>query len=362
MLKKLIAFLLGLTLFISIAQAGDEVTINKLIQKNNVVKLEAKTYTIDNPIILKSGLTLRGVPGKTIILLRPGIRWLPWTAMMQGTLCKGVQISGMMLDGNSDKQNVPYGMGYHNQIFLAGCQNVKISNCIFRNSKGDGIRAKYGSNICASWNRVYRMGHDGIYFVDCKECKATDNIIETRTNSGIRLWNSINSKVSGNQITSQQDGKGGYAGIQIEYSKLFSNPSIEISGNTLYMTQGPGLQLIAYSQGVRINKGITVKNNRFIQAGVSTFIKDASGVAIKGLNGATITTNTFDTCYGSGILILGGGTGTEITKNTFRNTQRHVRDYRTAEWSGYAIANVIGAKIKIAKNAFSKNIGGNILN
>lgn len=347
--------------YTSIASAGDEVAINKLIQKNNIVKLEAKTYTIDNPILLKSDLTLKGTPGKTVILLRPNVKWPVWTSMVDGTLCKSVKISGITFDANSDRQTVPYGMGYHNVIFLKGCSNVYISNCIIRNSKGDGIRCKSCSNIDVYNNNICRMGHDGVYFVDSKECRADFNTIETRTNSGIRLWNTINSKIYSNQITSQQDGRGGYAGIQIEYSKLFSNPSIEISSNTLYRTQGPGLQLIAYSQGVKINKGITIKNNRFIQAGVSTFIKDCSGVAVKGISGATITNNVFDSCYGSGILILSGGAGTEITKNTIKNTKKHVRDYKNAEWSGYAIANVTHAKIRIAKNTFSKNVRGNII-
>jgi polygalacturonase len=346
---------LVILLFIPIpALAGDEVLINQMIKvSSGDVHLSPRTYIVDHPINLRSGVDLYGVPGKTVILLKPKVKWALWVPVIDGTLVSGCRISGITIDMNADSQTVGYGLGYHNGVFLKGCKNIEVDHCTFFDSKGDGIRCKTSSNLDIHDNKISKMGHYGIFVIDCKDVYVMNNKIETRTNSGVRDWNSVNVKISGNQITAQQDGKGGYAGIEIEYSKLFTNPSVMISGNTMTRTQGPGVQLIAYSQGSKIKKGITVMNNKFVQTGVSTYIQDTGGISILGMNGATISANVFDRCYNSGVLLMSGGAGTVISKNIFINIQPHVRDYKKTLWTGYAICNRARVKITQSGNTYS---------
>jgi polygalacturonase len=284
--KELAVVIIMVILLIPLpALAGDEVLINQMIKvSSGDVHLSGRTYTIDHPIVMKSGVSLIGVPGKTKILLKPKVRWALWVPMVDGVNCNGIRITGINFDANADQQTVNYGLGYHIIVFMKGCKNVEVDHCTFFDSKGDGARFKTCSNIDVHDNTISKMGHDGIFVVDCKDVYILDNRVTTRTNSGIRDWNTVNLLIDGNRIDAQQDGKGGYAGIQIEYSKAFANPSVTISGNTMIRTQGPGVQLIAYSAGSKNNKGIVVKNNKFLETGVSTFIQDTAGISILGLN------------------------------------------------------------------------------
>lgn len=343
------------------ALAGDEVYINQHIQSTSgVIKLDAKTYVIDHPIKLDSGTVLQGVPGKTKILLRSRVSWPEWMPVIDAVNVRGARITGVTFDMNCDNQRPPVGKGYHIGVFLKGCSNIEIEHCVFINGKGDGIRCKTCSNIRVHDNNISRMGHDGIYFVDCKECSAEYNTVSTRTNSGIRDWNSVNVKINHNTITSQQDGKGGYAGVQIEFSKAFTSPSVTVSSNTFYRTQGPGVQLISYGQGVKNLQGVYITENTFTNTGVSTYIIDTGGISIKGLNGAVIRGNLFTGCYNAGILVMSGGTGTSITNNIILNTNPHVRSYKYAAWTGFGICNLANARIKTSGNTFSGNYKGNI--
>lgn len=357
---KIVTVLIILLIFVSPVMAGDEISINKQIQKSTgVVKLDAKSYVVDQSINLKSGVVLQGVPGKTKIVLRSRSKLPEWVPVVNAVGANGARVTGITFDMNSDSQTVRYGKGYHIGIFLKGCNNIKIDNCVFINGKSDGIRCKTCSNIKVEGNTISRMGHDGIYFVDSKGCSATGNKITTRTNSGVRDWNSINLIISKNTITSQQDGLGGCAGIQIEYSKAFANPSVVISGNTINKTQGPGVQLIAYSAGVKNNRGVTVVGNTFTSAGMSKYIEYTGGVVIQGLNGATITGNYITSCNNAGVLFMSGGTGTTISKNRIVGTRPHVRDFRYTAWTGHGICNRAKSKISISGNSMSGNYNGN---
>lgn len=359
-MKFLIVFVI-LLIFVQPVMAGDESSINEQIQKSHgVVKLAPKTYVVDHSINLKSGVTLQGVPGKTKILLKEKVAMPEWTPVVNAVKVTGARVTGITFDMNSDKQTVSYGKGYHIGIFLKGCSNIRVDNCTFVNGKGDGIRCKTCSNIRVDRNTISRMGHDGVYFVDCKECFATGNRITTRTNSGVRNWNSVNMMISNNVITAQQDGKGGCAGIQIEYSKAFSNPSVKIVGNTINKTQGPGVQLIAYSAGVKNNKGVTVTGNTLTSTGMSTYIEYTGGVVIQGLNGAVITGNTMKGCNNAGVLFMSGGTGTVVSKNKITNTRPHIRNFRYTAWTGHAICNRSKAKISVSGNSMSGNYNGNL--
>ena len=190
--------------------------------------------------------------------------------------------------------------------------------------------------------------------VDCSGVSITNNKVETRTNSGIRDWNTVNLIIKGNSITAQQDGYGGYAGMQIEYSKYFANPNVEICNNIMTKTQGPGIQLIAYDKGLQIKKGISIKQNLFLQTGVSTYIPDTGGISIMGLNGVSIINNVFDGCYNDALYVTGGSA--TIKNNIITNTALHIR----STVGGYGVYNFYISNLIIDSNGFYNNKKGNL--
>ena len=338
--------------------AGDEIQINKQIQTGiNTITLAPKNYIIENPILLKSNIVLQG-NGKVTFTLKPYVRWAVWVPVMSVTSLKNIRVTGINFNMNSDNQTVQPGLGYHNGIYFDYCTNVELDHCSFINGKGDGARFKSSSNLRIHDNTAQRLGHDCIFVIDSNNVTMTNNRVETRTNSGLRDFNTINLVIKNNTITSQQDGNGGYAGIQIEYSKYFENPNLEICNNIMTRTQGPGVQLIAYSDGLSIKKGITVEKNQFLQTGLSTYIVDAGGVSIMGLKGPSILNNVFDGCYNSGIIIESGGEGTVIKNNIITNTLQHIM--RTQSGTGSGILNRAGTSFTIDSNCFWNNANGNL--
>jgi hypothetical protein len=355
--KYIIISLIILVLLPLPVLAGDEVKINKMIEKSNgKVQLEGRTYKIDNPIVMKSGVTLLGVEGKTKFLLKSNVPWSTWVPVLDGVNLEKCRIAYITFDMNCDNQKVKYGKGYHNGMYLKGCKNIEVDHCTFINGKGDGARFKSSSNLKIHDNTARRLGHDGIFVVDCKDVNIYNNRITTRTNAGIRDWNSENVKISRNKIDAQLDGYGGYAGIQIEYSKYFSDPDIEISDNVLMETWGPGVQLIAYSKGLSINRGITVKQNQFLRTGQSNNIVDTGGISVKGLKGFTITNNVGDGCLNSFVYVESGGDDSVIKNNIITNTLPHREKDHSG--NGYGIANRAGASLSVKNNCFWNNENG----
>jgi len=353
-MKYLLAVLILLILIPFPALAGDEIGINKLIMVGNgTITLAPKNYIIENPIIMKSNIILQG-NSKVTFTLKPAVKWAVWTPVMSGINLKNIRITGISFDMNSDKQTVKYGLGYHNGIYLVNCVNVELDHCSFVNGKGDGARFKTSSNLKIHDNTAKRLGHDCIFVVDCSGVSITNNKVETRTNSGIRDWNTVNLIIKGNSITAQQDGYGGYAGMQIEYSKYFANPNVEICNNIMTKTQGPGIQLIAYDKGLQIKKGISIKQNLFLQTGVSTYIPDTGGISIMGLNGVSIINNVFDGCYNDALYVTGGSA--TIKNNIITNTALHIR----STVGGYGVYNFYISNLIIDSNGFYNNKKGNL--
>jgi len=359
-LKSLLLFSLVL-FFTGIASAGDETQINQMIKdSSDTVQLEGKTYLIENPIQMKSGVTLQGVAGKTTFLLKENTNWEKWVPLIDGNSLKNVRITGITFDMNSDKQQVPYAEGYHNVMYLKSCSDVEIDSCTFINGRGDGARFKSCTNVTVHDNTARRLGHDGIFVVDCRDVNIYNNKVTTRKNAGIRDWNSVNVRIHENSIDAQLDGKGGYAGIQIEYSKYFENPDIEISNNVLTKTWGPGAQLIAYTKGLEINKGVLIKQNEFLQCGQSNNIVDTGGISIKGLDGAEIIDNVGDGCYNAFVYVSSGGDGTLIKGNTIKNTKPHIE--KALAGTGAGIVNSAGSTLEVSGNSFSNNANGDTYN
>jgi parallel beta-helix repeat protein len=194
--------ILFLIIFTGIAAAGDEQQINAQLQQGGLIHLQAQTYVITDSIILQSDTVLEGEPGTTI-KLTDNAGWPTWQPLIKAQGVRNVTIRNIKIDANSDNQdNAPtwqghtghevaknWGMGNYNIIHCIDCDSVTINDCTFSNSLGDGLRVKTSSNIQFFNNTVYRMGHEGAYFIDSSGIEAYNNRMTSRTSNDLRLWN-----------------------------------------------------------------------------------------------------------------------------------------------------------------------------
>ncbi len=118
--------------------AGDDIqsVINNAAPGSTIV-FNAGTYNLANSISLRSGLTLQGMPGATLVAGGHN-------SMMVGQGVSNVTIQGFDFEGG------PYGIGVedsqHAAVMLYSSNGVTVTNNSFHNIYADGLVFSYNSN------------------------------------------------------------------------------------------------------------------------------------------------------------------------------------------------------------------------
>lgn len=187
----------------SYGATGDGVTddtaaINSAIQATTSgwVFLPPGSYVISDSINLKTGVSLCGVPNKSILTCA-GTRLndVQDSPYITGT-ADDLEIRHITIDGNgsfsTDAFSNPYGAGdqygYINQnrgIYLNQCHNVKVIECniygvedgIFFACTGWGDPALESRDITIHGCKIWNVGKDGIRAFTTKRCTITENNI-----------------------------------------------------------------------------------------------------------------------------------------------------------------------------------------
>jgi len=368
---SLLSILFILLFFSGLASAGDEQTINSLLQQGGVIHLQHITYTISDSIVLQSDTILEGEPG-TVIKLVDNARWPTWQPLIKAQGVDNVTIRDIKIDANSDnQQNAPtwqghtghegaknWGMGNYNIIHCIDCDSFSVHDCTFCNSLGDGLRVKTSSNIQFYNNTVSRMGHEGAYFIDSSGIQAYNNRMTSRTSNDLRIWNCQHVRFYNNVLDSELDLKSlsGMGGCQIEDSKG-TMQDIEVCDNIIYDTWGAGMWLIAYDAGSGNTQGVLIHHNLFLRPGQSYNIPYTSAITNDGQKGTQIYNNCFDGARNDGIRNQEGGQGTQIHDNIFTNCLDHIAISQRG--TGFAIADLAASDYSISNNCFYNNQNGN---
>jgi hypothetical protein len=356
-MKIFSSLLLLILLSPGVAEATDQNNINQKLQQGGTIHLPAGTYTLTDSIILQSNTVLEGEPG-TIITIPDHARWTAWKSLISGVGVKNVTIRDLEINANSDgNTETLHGAGFYNCIYTIDCENVKVHNCTFHDSLGDGLRTKTSKNIKFYNNLVYRLGHDGFFGIESQNIECFNNRITTRTNSALRIWNSANVKFHDNVIDAQLDALGGNPGIEIEDSRGFVK-NVEIYSNILIRTWGPGIWLIAHDAGLSSNQGILIHHNLFYDVGQSYNIPYAGGIVNDGVKGTQVYNNVFDGAINNAFRNQAGGQGTIIKDNIFTNTVQHTVIPQMG--TGYGIADLAEAGLFITNNCFYNNEKGDL--
>jgi len=314
------------------------------------------TYIISGSIFIGNNTVLEGDP-TAVIKLENKANWPAGKPMItgrnsygiHGVTIKGFEIYGNH-DNNEDKKN---GEGYYNMIRFLNAKYVQVHDMYMHDGHGDGLRVKNSSNIQFYNNKIYKLGHDGLYAIECKNVSAWSNWITCRTDSGLRIRDSNHVKFHDNMIDSFYNWSAGSSGIQIEESKNKVN-DVEVYNNTIHDTYGPGIWLIGYGKSdVKEDaKNVHIYNNTFYSTGTNPNIDWVGGIVTSGFYDTLIENNVFDGVYHAAIVHMypknisdstdlspkGVGYITIVRNNIIVNTQKRKKD---PDRTGYGVINYL---------------------
>jgi hypothetical protein len=223
---------------------------------------------------------------------------------------------------------------------------------------------------------VYKLGHDGLYAIECKNVSAWNNCITCRTDSGLRIRDSNHVKFHDNMIDSFYNWSAGSSGIQIEKSKNKVN-DVEVYNNTIHDTYGPGIWLIGCGEPDFKDdaKNVHIYHNIFYSTGKNPSIDWVGGIVTSGFYDTLIENNVFDGVYHAAIIHMypksagdsidlspkGIGYTTIVRNNIIVNTQERKKD---PDGTGYGVINYLPEThtFVLENNLLYNNRGGRYKN
>lgn len=289
------------------------------------------TYLIDETIIISSNTIFTG-DDTAKIKLKDKVLWLTkhkpvitqknrekldgWGT--EGDSISNVEIYGFEIDGGV--QFEPSGATFMPLISFYFPSNISIHDMYLHNSRWDIIRmsssvGKFPINTKIYNNTIQYSGHEGICFVGVTDFEVYNNsIYSTRTNSGIRAYDSNNFKIYNNTIgNSLARNPSGYAGILIE-NKHMPIDNAEIYNNLIYGKDGGihlsgegGVYPLDYNKNVHINHNRIFKSNIRTTSGTK-FTMDG-GIKVNGYNNTIIEHNVIEGGITDGIVYEGTSGG-----------------------------------------------------
>lgn len=372
--KQFLLILLLILYAVDLAKASDADLVEDMCKEGGVVNFEARTYTFDRSVTLKSGdITLQGQKGTTFIYEDEcGIpQNIP---MISGTGLKNITFSDIWFEGNQEHQT--YALKYYNPnhpeqsgkkaygnqvgtfIYLINCQNIKVIRCGFRNNLGDGLRTSGCKNIEVSYCTGEKGGHDTLFFLRSSYIRVHNNNIKARVNSACRLLSTSHVRIYNNVFTWEDEKDSGptFQG-QNDNGEM---EDIEVCGNVFKHSCGPGMWLVDKTGG---NSNIWIHDNIFLDCGDNR-IDWVSGIVSSGYNNELIENNVFDGCYRASILYLAVNKAwdteakADLKANIFTNSRESQLDGR----GPYGVENTISKQeVTLSQNCFYNNQGGNVV-
>ena len=302
--------------------SDDQVEINQALayvaenpQLTTVYLKGPNTYVISDSIFIGNNTTLEGDP-TAVIKLKDKADWpvgKPLITQMDSIGIKGVTIKGFEIDGNHDNnQDKKKGLGYYNMIHFLDSRDIKVHDMYMHDGHGEGLKADHGYNIQFYNNSVYKLGHNGLFAIDCLNVEAWNNTITCRTDSGLRATNSNHIKFHDNVINSFYHWSAGGPGILIEKTTGTVN-DVEIYDNTIHNTYGPGIWLIGWLDSYTREEAqnVHIYHNIFYSTGTNPNIDWVGGIVTSGFYDTLIENNIFDGVYHAAVIHM-SPTGTHI--------------------------------------------------
>lgn len=303
-------------------------------------------YVIDSPLLMYKNTVLEG--DKTAVLTIkdnsslgkdvPLIKQASPSRTNKGKLTlRNFEIDGNYA-GNSDD---PRGKSFRTLMWFY-YDDVEVYDMYLHDGHNDGLKVHYSNSVKFYRNKIYKLGHDALYALQCQNIDYYNNDCRTKTNSACRLYNSNHAKIHDNTIYTQFEEDAGGPGIQIQYIRE-SNidvimDDIEVYNNKIYDTYGPGVWLIAYgNNNTPYAKSeacnVHIHHNTFKGCGTHKTYDWLTGIETSGFYDTLIEDNVFDGCYGAAVLAdyFSSGLAPDgkdgkykifVKNNTIKNTQK----------------------------------------
>ncbi|WP_440946067.1 right-handed parallel beta-helix repeat-containing protein [Methanosarcina sp. T3] len=369
--------------------SDDQVEINQALayvaenpQYSTVHLKGPYTYVISDSILIGSDTVLEG-DSTAVIKLKDEAGWesgKPLITQKVSAGIHGVTIKGFEINGNHDNnEDKKKGDGYYNMISFLDSKDIQVHDMYLHDGHGDGLKVERGSNIQFYNNKVYKLGHDGLYAIGCQNIEAWNNTITCRTNSGLRIWNSNHVQFHDNVIDSFYHWSAGGPGILIEKSTGTVN-DVEVYNNTIHNTYGPGIWLIGYGElyPEKEAQNVHIYQNTFYDTGTNPTIDWVGGIVTSGFYDTLIENNVFDGVYHAAIINMypsvstgtsdtvdlspqGTGYTTIFRNNIIVNTRKRTKD---PDGTGYAVINYLPEThtLMLENNCLYNNSAGNYKN
>lgn len=368
--------------------SDDQVEINKALAyvaenpEFSTVHLKGNTtYVISDSILIGSNTILEG-DRTAVIKLEDNADWTvgkPMITQMDSDGVSRVTVKGFEIDGNHDKnEDKKRGQGYYNMIHFLDSNYIDVHGMYMHDGHGDGLKIERSSNVIFYNNKVYKLGHDGLFAIDSQNIKAWGNRITCRTNGGLRVMNSNHVKFYENTIDSFYHWSAGGSAILIEKTTGVVN-DVEVYNNTINNTYGPGMWLIGYgdSYSKKEAQNVHIHHNTFYNTGTNPSINWVGGIVTSGFYDTLIENNVFDGIYHGAIINMypssgdldhsvdlspqGTGYKTIVRNNIIVGTQKRTKD---PAGTGYAVINYLPGThtIVLENNCLYSNSGGTYKN
>ncbi|RXA19705.1 DNRLRE domain-containing protein, partial [Methanosarcina sp. MSH10X1] len=336
------------------------------------------TYVIDDTLLIGSNTILEG-DSTAVIKLVNNADWptmKPLIQQMNNAGNNNIVVRGFEVNVNHDgNSKVAKGKGYYNVIYLIYCKNITVCDMYMHDGHGDGLRIKYSENIRFYNNTVYKLGHDGMFAIECQNIEALNNVITCRTNSALRVWNSNHVKFHDNVIDSFYHWSAGGPGIEIEKSAGIMD-DLEVFNNTITNTYGPGIWLFSYDSSPDTRdqgKNVHIHHNIFYNTGTNPSITWVGGIVTNRFEDTLIENNVFDGINHSAIVHMntnggsltyapaGDGYTTIVRNNIILNTRPRTTD---PSGTGYGVINYLSGThtFVLENNCLHNNSAGNYKN
>ncbi|HWR24970.1 MAG TPA: right-handed parallel beta-helix repeat-containing protein [Methanosarcina sp.] len=343
------------------------------------------TYVISESIFIGNNTILEG-DSTAVIKLKDKADWKvgkPLITQLNGTGIHGVTIKGFEINGNHDNnEDKKKGLGYYNMIHFLNSKDIKVHDMYMHDSHGEGLKTENSSNIQFYNNSIYKLGHNGLFAVDCLNIEAWNNKITCRTDCGLRVMNSNHVKFHDNVIDSFYHWSAGGPGILVEKTTGVVN-DVEVFNNTIHNTYGPGMWLIGWSNSYPRSEAqnVHIYHNTFYNTGTNPSIDWVGGIVTTGFYDTLIENNVFDGVYHAAIIhtyptgthiyptyeghpVLepqGTGYTTIVRNNIIVNTQKRTKN---PDGTGYGVINYLPQThtFVLENNCLYNNSAGNYQN
>lgn len=241
------------------------------------VLLDAGTYKISEPIILKSNVVLKGAGDDTVIFASGSVCNSDGSpAYIVGSGVSNVEVCNLQFKSEATGPSDGGHGDYRNCIKFTSSSDSKVHDILFaRYLYGDGVRISKSSGIEIYNCRMHSVGHDGVSFLSgTKDSRMYNCDVEVQTNTGVRIDSAANVEVDHNTFSGSSGS--GWCCVELENSLTNANVHHNIMHDFKGSSSSAGVGNIHASGSISVRDNVMWNVSPYIQVGSGSNTLDPS--------------------------------------------------------------------------------------